>query len=60
MDSPQQNNKENKPLTEMTKKELLEILWQALNKANSKGVFTINEAFSIKLIYDKLCKDIGE
>ena len=36
MDSPQQNNKENKPLTEMTKKELLEILWQALNKANSK------------------------
>jgi hypothetical protein len=35
-------------------KEILEFLWKALNKANSKGVFTIDEAFSIKLLYDKL------
>jgi len=34
--------------------EILEFLWKALNKANHKGVFTIEEAFSIKLLYDKL------
>ena len=60
MDNPTPQSVENKPLTEMNKKELLGILWHALNKANIKGVFTINEAFSIKVVYDKLCKDINE
>ena len=38
----------------ISNKEILDFLWKALNKANHKGVFTIEEAFSIKLLYDKL------
>ena len=34
--------------------ELLDNLWKALNMANGKGVFSIDEAFYLKVIYEKL------
>jgi hypothetical protein len=46
-----------KSVNEMDKHELLEILWTALNKCCKNGQFTIDEAFTLKIIYDKL-KDL--
>ena len=51
-------NENTKKLDNITKKEILEYIWSALNKANTKGVYTINEAFTLKLLYDKLLKEI--
>lgn len=53
-----ENNKDNKNLENITNKEILDYLWSALNKANTKGVFTIDEAFTLKILYDKLIKKI--
>jgi hypothetical protein len=38
----------------MTNSELIEIMWQALNKSSLKGVFMINESFLLKLVHAKL------
>lgn len=51
-------NDENKNLDTMDNTELLEYLWRGLNKANIGGIFTIDEAFTLKLIYEKLKKNI--
>ena len=45
---------ENKTIDTMTKNELIDVLWQALNKANLKGVFNINEAYLLKIVHTKL------
>lgn len=45
---------EKKNIDEMSKKELLDILWSALNKCCKSGQFNIDEAFTLKVIYDKL------
>ncbi len=45
---------QNKKFNEMNNNELLDILWSALNKANTKGVYNIDEAYLIKLTYEKL------
>ena len=60
MDNPTPQNCETKSFADMNKHELLYVLWQALNKANTKGVFTIDEAFTLKVVYEKICKDVGE
>ena len=52
------NNDENKNLETLSNNELLEILWKALNKANGNGVYTIDEAFTLKVIYEKLKKNV--
>lgn len=43
----------------MTGGELLDIMWQALNKANLKGVFMINESFLLKLVHTRLLEKLG-
>ena len=52
------DNSENKNVEDLKNIEILELLWKALNKANSNGVFTIDEAFSLKILYEKLKKNI--
>lgn len=59
MDNQQSQNNEKKNIDEMTNIELLDVLWTALNKANSKGVFIIDEAFTLKVIHEKLKKNIN-
>jgi flagellar motor component MotA len=54
------NNQDTKNLNEMNNSELLELLWSALNKANSKGVYSIDEAYLIKLTYIKLTQNINK
>jgi hypothetical protein len=45
---------ETKKITDMSKNELLEILMTALNKCCKNGHFTIDEAFTLKIIYNQL------
>lgn len=52
----EQNQEKN--LESLNNNELLDILWKALNKANTKGVFNIDEAFTLKIIYEKLKKNL--
>jgi len=47
-----QNNKNN--IESLTHNDCLDFIWKALNKASTKGVFTIDESYSIKLIFNKL------
>ena len=49
-----------KTLDSMNNAELLDVLWQALNKANMKGVFNINESFLLKIVNDKLIEKITD
>ena len=46
-------------IDKMSNGELIEILWQGLNKSNLKGVFTINESFLLKLVHTKLVEKVG-
>ena len=41
-------------INKLSNDELIDILWQGLNKSNLKGVFTINESYLLKLVYTKL------
>ena len=50
---------ENKTIDTMIKPELIDILWQALNKSNLKGVFNINESYLLKIVYTKLLESVG-
>ena len=50
---------ENKTIDTMTKPELIDILWQGLNKSNLKGVFNINESYLLKIVYTKLLESVG-
>ena len=50
----------NRSLNEMKNTELLQFLWQGLNSANTKGSFSIDEAFTLRLVYDKLKENIVE
>lgn len=52
-----QDNQNKKKLSDMNNTELLDLLWSALNKANTKGVYSIDEAYIIKLAYEKLKKN---
>ena len=58
MDNMEQDQNQEKKLESHNNNELLDILWKALNKANTKGVFNIDEAFTLKIIYEKLKKNI--
>ena len=49
-----------KTLESMNNTELLDVLWQALNKANLKGVFNINESFLLKVVNDKLIEKLND
>ena len=49
----------NKTIDTMTKPELIDVLWQALNKSNLKGVFTINESYLLRMVYTKLLESVG-
>lgn len=45
-------------LDTMTGEQGLEVLWHLLNKCNKAGVFTIDEAYAIKMIFDLLNKTV--
>ena len=46
-------------VNKMSVDELIELMWQGLNKSSLKGVFNINESFLLKLVRDKLIEKVG-
>ena len=49
---------DNKTVSNMSNSELIDVLWQGLNKATLKGTFTINEAYLLKLVHVKLLENV--
>lgn len=43
-----------KKIEDMTKEDFIDLVWNALNKANTKGVYTIDEAYVLKIAITKL------
>lgn len=41
-------------LANLTVDDSMNLIWNALNKANSQGVFTIDESYVIKVAHNKL------
>ena len=41
-------------LSKMNNKECINFIWNALNKASSNGVYTIDESYSIRVVYQKI------
>ena len=49
----------NKKIEDMTNIEVCDLIWNALNKATLKGVYTIDEAFILKVLFDKLKNNVN-
>ena len=52
----QENEKKN--VENMTNLDIIEVFWKGLNKANTSGVFSIDEAFTLKVLYEKIKKSL--
>lgn len=52
----QENDKKN--IDTMTNLDIIEVFWKGLNKANTSGVFSIDEAFTLKVLYEKIKKGL--
>ena len=52
-------DQESKTVANMSNSELVDILWQGLNKGSLKGVFNINESYLLKLVYSRLLENVG-
>lgn len=46
-------------LNDINAQQSLEVIWTLLNKANSKGVFTLDEAYATKVLFDKVAGGLG-
>lgn len=46
-------------VNKMSVDDLIDLMWQGLNKSSLKGVFNINESFLLKLVRDKLIEKVG-
>ena len=49
-----ENNEKTVNLANMTLDDSMNLIWNALNKANSQGVFTIDESYVIKVAHNKV------
>jgi len=58
MSSSEDNKNKQVNIDTITPNECLDFLWKALNKASNKGVFNIDESYSIRVIFNKLAKTI--
>tara|TARA_B100001248_G_scaffold253103_1_gene229977 strand:- start:136 stop:360 length:225 start_codon:yes stop_codon:yes gene_type:complete len=48
------NSEKTVNLANMTVDDSMSLIWNALNKANSQGVFTIDESYVIKVAHNKV------
>jgi len=51
---------EKQAVDKLSNDELIEILWQALNKSSLKGVYTINESYLLKMVYTRLLQKTSD
>ena len=52
-------DQEAKAVSSMSNSDLIDVLWQGLNKASLKGVFNINESYLLKIVHAKLAENVG-
>ena len=54
------SNQETKQLNmdDMTPQQSLEAIWTMMNRAASKGVFTIDESYILKVLFSKISNSI--
>ena len=52
--SVENNTEKTVNLANMTLDDSMNLIWNALNKANSQGVFTIDESYVIKVAHNKV------
>lgn len=43
-----------KKLEDLTKEDIYDIIWNAVNKASKQGVYNIDESYTIKIVFDRL------
>lgn len=64
MDTQEQNQTQNQTsqvkLSDLNAEQSLEVLWQLMNKANKSGVFTIDESYTSKVLFDKLANALNK
>ncbi len=51
---------EKQAVDKLSNEELIDILWQALNKSSLKGVYTINESYLLKMVYTRLLQKTSD
>lgn len=56
------NDSEQKPVNidEMNALQSLEAIWTLINKAASKGCYSIDESYVIKVLFNKVSKKLSE
>ena len=47
-------------IEELNSKQSLDAIWTMLNKAASKGVFSIDESYVLKILFNKVLKEIND
>ena len=47
-------------IEDMDVKQSLEAIWNMMNRAASKGAFTIDESYILKVLFSKVSKSIAE
>ena len=47
-------------IEDMDIKQSLEAIWNMMNRAASKGAFTIDESYILKVLFSKVSKSIAE
>jgi len=52
-------DQEAKTVSTMSNSDLIDVLWQGLNKSSLKGVFNINESYLLKIVHAKLVENVG-
>ena len=52
-------DQETKTVSTMSNSDLIDIMWQGLNKSSLKGVFNINESYLLKLVHARLLENVG-
>jgi hypothetical protein len=43
-----------KKLEDLSKDDIYDIIWNAVNKASKQGVYNIDESYTIKIVFDRL------
>jgi len=43
-----------KKLEDLSRDDIYDIIWNAVNKASKQGVYNIDESYTIKIVFDRL------
>ena len=53
------NNKNNNSSDSLEISTVIDIIWNALNKASKQGVYTIEESYTLKVLIDRLKHELN-